>query len=91
MVKNLVKEKNTSKGLRHASLQTSQWHPCCVQVMVEAIFGVVRGLYTAPHTPAEFAGLRRTPQDSWSGLCWCDICQMYNMSPAGVCRSLPDS
>src|ERR1700678_2305548 len=60
-----------------------------------------RGLYTAPHdpadsgglrrTPADFAGLRRTPADSYSGLCWCDMGQLRISSPGGVRRSPPES
>src|SRR5271156_5228340 len=44
-----------------------------------------RGLYTAPHTPAESGGLL---QDSNPGLCWCDMGQICCFSPAGL---LPES
>src|ERR1700678_4457584 len=62
---------------------------------------LIRGLYTAPHDPADsgglqrtladFAGLRRTPADSYSGLCWCDMGQLRISSPGGVRRSPPES
>src|ERR1700678_4126951 len=62
---------------------------------------LIRGLYTAPHDPADsgglqrtladFAGLRRTPADSYSGLCWCDMGQLRISSPGGVHRSPPES
>src|ERR1700678_1297773 len=52
---------------------------------------ISRGLYTAPHDPADSGGLRQTPADSYSGLCWCDMGQLRISSPGGVRRSPPES
>src|ERR1700678_4017397 len=35
--------------------------------------------------------IRRTPVDSYSGLCWCDMGQLRISSPGGVRRSPPES
>ena len=43
------------------------------------------------HCPTYSGGLLQTPQDSNSGLCQCDMGQLWNYSPDGVWRSLPDS
>ena len=59
---------------------------------------VNRGLYTAPHTPAESAGVCQTPPDSGRLKFQCDmgqICQTESWwslpESARVCQSLPDS
>ena len=50
--------------------------------------GVVGGLYTAPHTPADSLGLRRTQIPDSDSV---TLGQISSFSPEGVCRSLQES
>src|ERR1700678_129947 len=89
-----------SGGL-HQTPFSGLWSNCNYKTVQSGRLHQTRGLYTAPHdpadsgglqrTPADFAGLRRTPADSYSGLCWCDMGQLRISSPGGVRRSPPES